>query len=289
MTIEALEKHAAETRLWAEHTESPELERRVAYHAALADPLRLRVVDMLAHADLSSSELRSAVDASSNLLAHHLGVLERAGIIRRRRSEGDRRRSYVQLLPGVLRSLVPVGDSLPSDTGDAGLLRSLRELAAAPRSRPAGRLLFICRGNSARSPFAAALWNHIWGPSGTHPLPSPSTGTPHFQGSTSSIPAYSAGTHPASGPSRHAVDAARQFGVDLSEHSPAPVGKPRPGDVVVAVCDRAHEDLCIQHGHHWSVPNPGKAGTHQAYETAFTELAHRIEALSRALSPVKAA
>ncbi len=38
----------------------------------------------------------------SNLLAHHLHVLEQAGIITRRRSEGDRRRTYLQLIPGAL-------------------------------------------------------------------------------------------------------------------------------------------------------------------------------------------
>ena len=38
----------------------------------------------------------------SNLLAHHLRVLEQAGIITRRRSEGDHRRTYLQLIPGAL-------------------------------------------------------------------------------------------------------------------------------------------------------------------------------------------
>ena len=41
----------------------------------------------------------------SNLLAHHLHVLEQAGVITRRRSEGDRRRTYLRLIPGALDSL----------------------------------------------------------------------------------------------------------------------------------------------------------------------------------------
>ena len=41
----------------------------------------------------------------SNLLAHHLHVLQQAGVITRRRSEGDRRRTYLRLLPGALDPL----------------------------------------------------------------------------------------------------------------------------------------------------------------------------------------
>jgi protein-tyrosine-phosphatase len=70
----------------------------------------------------------------SNLLAHHLHVLEQAGIITRRRSEGDRRRTYLQLVPGVLDEM------------------------AAPPAQVARRVLFVCTANSARSHLAAALW-----------------------------------------------------------------------------------------------------------------------------------
>jgi ArsR family transcriptional regulator, arsenate/arsenite/antimonite-responsive transcriptional repressor / arsenate reductase (thioredoxin) len=61
------------------------------------------------------------------LLAHHLRVLEQAGVITRRRSEGDRRRTYLQLAPGALDPL------------------------AAPPARTARRVLFVCTANSARS------------------------------------------------------------------------------------------------------------------------------------------
>ena len=45
----------------------------------------------------------------SNLMAHHLGVLEQAGMVRRIRSEGDRRRTYLQLIPEALEVMVPCG------------------------------------------------------------------------------------------------------------------------------------------------------------------------------------
>ena len=71
-------------------------------HAALADPARLRITDTLLTGDASPSELAAMLAMPSNLLAHHLHVLEQAWIITRRRSEGDRRRTYLQLVPGAL-------------------------------------------------------------------------------------------------------------------------------------------------------------------------------------------
>ena len=105
---------------------------RAAVHAALADPARLLITDTLAAGDVSPSELAAMLAMPSNLLAHHLHVLEQAGLLTRRRSEGDRRRSYVSLVPGVLDSL------------------------SRPPSRRARRILFVCTANSARSHLAAA-------------------------------------------------------------------------------------------------------------------------------------
>ena len=84
-----------------------DLDRRAAVHAALADPARLRITDTLLTGDASPSELAAMLAMPSNLLAHHVHVLEQAGIITRRRSEGDRRRTYLQLIPGALDSLAP--------------------------------------------------------------------------------------------------------------------------------------------------------------------------------------
>ncbi len=114
--------------------ERSDLELRAARHAALADPARLRIVDLLTLGDLSPRELQDALGIASNLVAHHLGVLEREGMIVRSRSEGDKRRSYVRLVAEATAGLGP-------------------SAAAAAR-----RVLFVCTGNSARSQLAAALW-----------------------------------------------------------------------------------------------------------------------------------
>src|SRR6266536_517260 len=127
------------------------LARRAAVHAALADPARLAITDMLIAGDASPSELAAMLAMPSNLLAHHLHVLEQAGIITRRRSDGDRRRTYLRLVPGALDPLV------------------------APPARAARRVLFVCTANSARSHLAAALWRRASSvpavSAGTHPGP----------------------------------------------------------------------------------------------------------------------
>lgn len=114
--------------------ERSELEVRAARHAVLADPARLRIVDLLTLGDRSPKELQEALGVASNLIAHHLGVLDREGMIVRTRSEGDKRRSYVHLVPDATSGLGP-------------------SAAAAAR-----RVLFVCTGNSARSQLAAAIW-----------------------------------------------------------------------------------------------------------------------------------
>lgn len=114
--------------------EQMDRERRAAGHAALGDPSRLAVVDELVLGDRSPSELAAQLRLPSNLLAHHLRVLEEAGLVARSRSEADRRRTYVRLRPEVLPGLLP-----------AALVR-------------APRVVFVCTHNSARSQLAAALW-----------------------------------------------------------------------------------------------------------------------------------
>lgn len=125
------------------------LSQRVGLHSALADAARLRIVDTLTLGDAAPSELARSIGMPSNLVAHHLAVLERAGILARKRSEGDRRRSYVQLVPGALDVL------------------SLRPARVVPR------VLFVCSHNSARSHLAAALWRRASAvpaaSAGTHP------------------------------------------------------------------------------------------------------------------------
>ena len=57
------------------------LEERARRHAALGDDVRLAIVDDLLASDLSPKEIAHRHGLASNLLAHHLDVLEEAGLV----------------------------------------------------------------------------------------------------------------------------------------------------------------------------------------------------------------
>lgn len=217
------------------------VDERAAVHAALGEPLRLRIVDALSGQDLSPGELADIVGLGSNLLAHHLKVLQDAGVITRVRSEGDRRRSYVQLRMDepVVRAAAQVGQ-------DRGV-------------PPVSRVVFVCTANSARSQLAAARWNSI-----------------------SAVPATSAGTHPAGRVHPRAVATGRRHGLDLGRVHPVAVDRVvRPDDLVVAVCDNVHEELePTQPRLHWSIPDPVRVDTDDAFETAFADISRRVDRLA---------
>ena len=213
-----------------------EVEERAAVHAALGDPRRLMIVDELAFGDRAVAELADAVGMRGNLLAHHLDVLSQAGVIERRVSEGDHRRRYVSL----------------RRAGIVGI--------HGGETYPYGTVAFICTHNSARSQFAAALWEEHTG-----------------------IHAESAGSDPSGSVHPGAVKAAAEFGIDISAAEPGGYDRLSSSpDLIVSVCDRAREsDLPDARRHlHWSVPDPVPVGTSSAFRSAFAEIAERVENLA---------
>ena len=109
---------------------------RAAVHAALGEPVRLAIVDRLGPGDASPGELRAVVGLPTNLLAHHLKVLDEAGLIRRVRSEGDRRRSYVQLSSTTRSSRRSRRPAEPAPAGGRGWCSSAPGTPRGPSSRP---------------------------------------------------------------------------------------------------------------------------------------------------------
>jgi protein-tyrosine-phosphatase len=216
--------------------EASPLLARARVHAALGDPARLAIVDALTVGDASPGEIGADLGMPTNLVAHHLKVLQEAGLIVRTRSEGDRRRTYLRLEPQVLGSLTP------------------------PRLEGAERVVFVCTHNSARSQLAAALWRDRVGG-----------------------PVASGGTKP--GPRVHprAVKVAHRHGLTLDATGTANVADVvQDGDLVIAVCDNAHEDMTgpARPRLHWSVPDPVRVDTDDAFETAYADLAGRIDRLA---------
>ncbi|MDA3040313.1 MAG: helix-turn-helix domain-containing protein [Actinomycetota bacterium] len=118
----------------ADWARDSQLSARAALHAALGEPARLAIVEDLATSDRSPRELADRLSMPSNLLAHHLEVLEEVGLIARSASAGDGRRKYVRLV------------------------RPLKAGLETVRHSPRGEMLFLCSQNSARSQLAAALW-----------------------------------------------------------------------------------------------------------------------------------
>ncbi|MGN9908798.1 arsenate reductase/protein-tyrosine-phosphatase family protein [Phytohabitans sp. LJ34] len=220
-------------------TELDRLTARARVHAALGDPSRLAIVDTLTLGDASPGEVGAALGLPTNLVAHHLKVLTDAGLVIRGRSEGDRRRTYLRLVPETLAAI------------------------ATPALPAPERVVFVCTHNSARSQLAAALW-----------------------GRRSRIPTASAGTEPARRVHPRAVRVAKAHGLRIDPRATAHVSDVvRADDLVIAVCDNAHEHLTGDAGRrlHWSVPDPAPADTDEAFEAAFTQIAARIDRLAPVL------
>jgi ArsR family transcriptional regulator, arsenate/arsenite/antimonite-responsive transcriptional repressor / arsenate reductase (thioredoxin) len=135
-----------------------------------------------------------------------------------------------------------------------------------PRPTPATTaelVLFVCTANSARSQLASHLWHARTG-----------------------RPALSAGTDPAPEVHPGAVDVARRHGVDLTGATPTTYEEvTATPDLVVSVCDRAHESHLVHDAPllHWSIPDPVPADEPDAFEQAFAALHARVEQLASAV------
>ncbi|MBA3950560.1 MAG: winged helix-turn-helix transcriptional regulator [Rubrobacter sp.] len=70
-----------------ERTSGVDLERRAKVFAALSDPNRLRIVELLREREeLCGKEVAGALGISLSLYSHHARALREAGIITRRKS-----------------------------------------------------------------------------------------------------------------------------------------------------------------------------------------------------------
>jgi protein-tyrosine-phosphatase len=124
----------------------------------------------------------------------------------------------------------------------------------------APRVVFVCTQNSARSQLAAAVWAR-----------------------RSHVPALSAGTEPAARVHPRAQRVARKHDLDPDTWRTAHVDDVvQDDDLVIAVCDNAHEHLPadVRPRLHWSIPDPAAAGTDAAFEAAYREITARIDRLA---------
>ena len=180
-------------------------------------------------------ELTGLVGESQNLVSYHLGKFRAARLVSARRSSADGRDAY------YTADLVRLGDLL--EAAGAALHPALGQARPSParRRRPRVRVLFLCTGNSGRSPMAEALTRSR---------------------SRGAVQAYSAGSHPKP---LHpdAVRVLRDgYGIDIAGRRPKHLSaySNTQFDWVISLCDRVHE-ICPEFPGspetvHWSIPDP---------------------------------
>jgi protein-tyrosine-phosphatase/DNA-binding transcriptional ArsR family regulator len=230
-------------------------------------PLRWRLIGELARGDRVVSELTKLVGEPQNLVSYHLGKLREGRLVSARRSAADGRDTYYGL------DLTRVG-SLLSAAG-ASLHPGLR---LAPPQREASlagpvRVLFLCTGNSARSPMAAALARARSG---------------------GAIAAASAGSHPRPLHPNALRVMGEDYGLDLAAHEPMRLDDfaGERFDRVISLCDKVRE-VCPEFPGdpetiHWSIANPATGEpddvTYPLFRQTAAELDTRVGFLIAALN-----
>ena len=125
------------------------------------------------------------------------------------------------------------------------------------------KVLILCTGNSARSQMAQGF----------------------LQSFDSNLTVRSAGTDPADRVNPHAIEAMKEVGVDISDHSPELVDQylGAQWDYVITVCDHANETCPaflgkVQHRIHMGFEDPAAAeGSEEEILGKFSEVRDQIK------------
>jgi ArsR family transcriptional regulator len=83
--------------------------------AALADPTRLQIIDLLRRQDHCVCHLVDGLGLKQSLISHHIGVLRRAGLVLSYPHPDDRRWLYYRLNRDALRSVTSELDQLADE------------------------------------------------------------------------------------------------------------------------------------------------------------------------------
>lgn len=243
-------------------------------------PVRWQLLTTLADSDFRVRELVTRVGRPQNLVSYHLRLLRGGGLVTATRSSFDGRDSYYHL------DLDRCADAL-AETGAAlhpALHPLLRLGATSPITPGSSRrsrrtaVLFVCTGNSARSPIAEALLRHHAG---------------------DRVIVTSAGSRPKPHLHPNAVRVlGDEFGIDIARQQPRHLDTlaRRRFDQVITLCDKARE-VCPEFPRHprrshWSIPDPANASesdrtSYPAFQRSAADIDTRIRHLLPVLTPTQ--
>ena len=176
----------------------------------LADPVRLRLLGLLARGDCPVSSLASALDIGQSLVSFHLTVLREAGLVA---TERVGRFTYARLVPRAIGGLFDQVAEVVAPEGQA----------TVPAMATERRVVFACVRNAGRSQMAAAFFNQL-APAGLH--------------------AVSAGSRPADHVHPDVVAAMAEVGVDLSRAHPKPLTDELAAGAELLVTMGSHPAAC---------------------------------------------
>ena len=237
----------------------------------VAHELRWALLTTLADSDYRVRELVARVGQPQNLVSYHLRLLRDGGLVTATRSSSDGRDSYYHLdVARCAAALAATGAALhPALREDAG-----RPVVPGGQQREPGvAVLFVCTGNSARSPIAEALLRHHSG---------------------DGVAVSSAGIRPKPHLHPNTVRVLRDhFGIDITGQRPRHLDTlaSRRFGHVITLCDKAREE-CPELPHHprrvhWCIPDPATVSdSNRADYVAFEHTAADIDTRIRHLLPV---
>ena len=233
--------------------------RPLEFLQLIAEPLRWRLQSELARSDRRVAELCGLTGKPQSLVSYHLRELRAAGLVSARQSAADGRDTYYRANLGRCAELLRAAGAAIHPA-----VRLERPPVEGPRRTPGirPRVLFLCTGNSARSPMAEALL---------------------VQRSGRAIDARSAGSQPK--PLHpNAVRAMATRDIDISDHRPKRMDRFSRArfDAVITLCDKVREVCPEFPGQpvmaHWSMADPAaeSADDETSYPT-FVRTADEIE------------
>jgi len=235
--------------------------------------LRWLLLTELAQSDRRVRELVRLTGARQSLVSYHLTRLRASQLVTVRRSSASGRDFYYTanlerfaiLLRETAKALHP---GLQLEVRSAFL-----ETGSDPEERGTRfRVLFLCTGNSARSPMAEALLRRV---------------------TNQRVRVASAGSHPKQ-IHPNAVRVMNERGIDLSGHRAKHLNEflGTRLDYVITLCDRVRE-ICPEFpGHprmiHWSILDPSRfprndADSYPVFQSVAEELSTRVRFFAQAL------